>query len=168
MEAGAENVRDVRARVAVLDKQYTELRSVSAALQQATEDDQGAIRTMVRATRFVAEKLGVGPTPLPSRPGHVPGLAEEAEALATGVAHAWRRQKASGAIPAGAANLIDVLLLRPETPARLRRTGRCSESGGGGGTCRVSTGPTEVCGSGDATTNRDDATGFSWASAALC
>lgn len=110
---------EVRAQVAALERQVGHLRDLSAEAGRTAEQDQAALRAFLRASRLLAERIGVGPV----IPGHETsasllgceasgGLLAEAEALAAGVSAAWRRQKASGAIPAGAANILEALRLQ--------------------------------------------------------
>jgi len=118
---------EVRVQVAALNRQVGHLRDASAEAKAVAEEDQAALRALLRASRMLAERLGVGPVLL-GRPGTGPsiGVAAEAEALAAGVAYAWRRQKAAGAIPMGAANVIELL-----EQQRVRNSSLCMSKGTG-------------------------------------
>lgn len=101
---------EVRAQVAALERQVGHLRELSVEASRNVEQDQVALRAILRTSRQLAERLGVGPVLLGRETAS--SIAAEAEGLADGVAAAWRRQKASGAIPAGAANVLDALRLQ--------------------------------------------------------
>lgn len=101
---------EVRAQVAALERQVGHLRDVSVEASRNVEQDQATLRALLRASRLLAERLGVGPVLLGR--DTTGSLAAEAEGLASGVCAAWRRQKASGAIPAGAGNILEALILQ--------------------------------------------------------
>lgn len=86
---------ELRAQLAALDRRVQHGREAADAAKAAAEEAQAAIHAQLRTTRLLAERLGVGPVLL-GRPRPDVGLGEEAESLAAGIAHAWRRQKATG------------------------------------------------------------------------
>merc|ERR1711972_363960 len=70
---------------------------------------------LLHASQSLAERFGVGPVLLGRQGAQChqgKGLAAEAESLAASVAAGWRRQKASGIIPAGAANILEAMHLQ--------------------------------------------------------
>merc|ERR1711972_1183361 len=69
---------------------------------------------LLHASQSLAERFGVGPVLLGRQGAQChqgKGLAAEAESLAASVAAGWRRQKASGIIPPGAANILEAMHL---------------------------------------------------------
>merc|ERR1712228_207176 len=76
------------------------------------QDGEAALQALLRVSRLLAERIGVGPTPVPAPVSQTErGFVGEAEALAAGAAKAWRRQKATGAVPTGANSIIEALSL---------------------------------------------------------
>lgn len=126
-EDGARSALEVRAQVAALDRRVEHTREAATAARAAAEEVQAAVYAQLRTTRLLAERLGVGPVLL-GRPRPDVGLGEEAESLASGIAHAWRRQKAGGARTLGApgpggtdARIVEALRRKAEVSTSARR-----------------------------------------------
>jgi len=108
----SENGCEMRAQVAALERQVGHLQDLCGQVGHIAEQDQAALRPLLRTSRLLAERLGIGPVLLGRERLGRPSLAEEAEGLAAGVAAAWRRQKASGAVPTGATNVLEAIRLQ--------------------------------------------------------
>jgi len=79
------------------------LREQSTDVGRLVEQDQAALCALLRISRLLAEHLGVEvPRGISSN-----NLVAEAESLAASVASSWRRQKASGTMSQGVANLAE-------------------------------------------------------------
>jgi hypothetical protein len=106
---------EVKAQVATLERQMEHLRDLSMEASRNAEQDQATLCALLRTTRSLAGQLGVGPVLLGRESPHShpsKGIAAEAESLAASVAAGWRRQKASGVIPPGAANILEAMHLQ--------------------------------------------------------
>eukprot|EP00747_Dinoflagellata_sp_TGD_P094819 gnl/TRDRNA2_/TRDRNA2_166256_c3_seq4.p1 gnl/TRDRNA2_/TRDRNA2_166256_c3~~gnl/TRDRNA2_/TRDRNA2_166256_c3_seq4.p1 ORF type:complete len:613 (+),score=91.44 gnl/TRDRNA2_/TRDRNA2_166256_c3_seq4:47-1885(+) len=83
--------------LSTLSTQIGQIQESSSEAKHASEDGQCALRALLQTSRMIAEQLGVGPVllgrPTTASTRCTSVLADEAEALAAGVAHMWRMQK---------------------------------------------------------------------------
>eukprot|EP00929_Paragymnodinium_shiwhaense_P079934 TRINITY_DN41677_c0_g1_i1.p1 TRINITY_DN41677_c0_g1~~TRINITY_DN41677_c0_g1_i1.p1 ORF type:complete len:1078 (+),score=211.18 TRINITY_DN41677_c0_g1_i1:110-3343(+) len=111
-----------RLQVAAMQRQLRQLLTESSHARASSEEDRRAVQALLRTTRLFAERLGVDGRQLRGSSDvaytaacdSCGGVAEQAESLAAGIAHVWRRQHFSRPPAGGAVNMIGSLRNRSE------------------------------------------------------